>query len=167
MKPTENYVPSSQVEPLVIGKTWQEMEAGWTFRTGKRTITEADLIQFITWGGYNEALFFDASDAGRPRLVPAAMTYSLAEGLIIQTQVLNGTGLAFVGMELSVNNAVYVGDTLHVVVTTTESRATRKPGRGLVATRASVRNQRDEEVLVFTPVRLVRGEDHEEPNNDE
>ncbi|GAB1814493.1 FAS1-like dehydratase domain-containing protein [Mycobacterium sp. MUNTM1] len=162
---TDDIVPSSDFEPLTKGKTWQQMKPGWNFRTGARTVAEADLIQFITWAGFNEALFMDASHAGSRgytgRLVPGAMTYCLAEGLIVQSQVLNGTGLAFMGMELSVKKPVYVGDTIHAVVTTTDSRATSKPGRGVVATRVSVRNQRDEEVLVFTPVRLVRGDDSE------
>jgi acyl dehydratase len=163
---TEPYLPSAEVEPLVRGKTWEEMKAGTSFRTAKRTVTESDLIQFITWGGFNEALFFDASHAAAGgytgRLVPGAMVYCIAEGLIVQTNVLNGTGLAFMSMELSVKKPVYVGDTLHAIVTTTESRASSKPGRGVVTARVSVRNQHDEEVLVFTPVRLIRGADYQE-----
>jgi acyl dehydratase len=162
----DSYLRSSEVEPLARGKTWEEMKPGTSFRTATRTVTEADLIQFITWGGFNEALFFDASHAPASgytgRLVPGAMVYCIAEGLIIQTNVLNGTGLAFMSMELSVKKPVYVDDTLHAIVTTTESRASSKPGRGVVTARVSVRNQRDEEVLVFTPVRLIRGADYEE-----
>jgi acyl dehydratase len=166
MTATERFLSSSDVEPVTRGKTWEEMKPGTSFRTAKRTVTEADLIQFITWGGFNEALFFDASHAAAGgytgRLVPGAMTYCIAEGLIVQTHVLNGTGLAFMSMELSVKKPVYVGDTLHAIVTTTESRPSSKPGRGVVTARVSVRNQRDEEVLVFTPVRLIRGADYSE-----
>jgi acyl dehydratase len=157
--------PSADVEPLVRGRTWEEMVTGSAFRTAKRTVTEADLIQFITWGGFNEPLFYDethAADGGYTgRLVPGALTYCIAEGLILQTNVLNGTGLAFLHMELTVHRPVYVGDTLHAIVTTTESRPSSKPGRGVVTARVSVRNQRDDEVLVFTPVRLIRGRDFE------
>ncbi|MEU7811656.1 MaoC/PaaZ C-terminal domain-containing protein [Pseudonocardia sp. NPDC049154] len=166
MTTTEKPVPSSQVEPLVSGKTWEEMTEGSAFRTAKRTVTEADLIQFITWGGFNEPLFYDNSHAAAGgysgRLIPGAMIYCIAEGLILQTNVLNGTGLAFMHMELSVKRPVYVGDTLHAIVRTTESRASSKPGRGVVTAHVSVRNQRDEEVLVFTPVRLIRGKDFTE-----
>ncbi|BBZ14893.1 MaoC family dehydratase [Mycobacterium branderi] len=166
MTTADTHLRSSEVEPLVRGKTWEEMKPGTSFRTAKRTVTEADLVQFVTWGGFNEALFFDASHAAAGgytgRLVPGAMVYCIAEGLIIQTNVLNGTGLAFMSMELSVKKPVYVGDTLHAIVTTTESRATSKPGRGVVTATVSVRNQHDEEVLVFTPVRLIRGADYEE-----
>ena len=166
MTSTDEFLPSSAVEPLVRGKTWEEMKPGTSFRTATRTVTEADLIQFITWGGFNEPLFYDSSHAAAGgytgRLIPGAMIYCIAEGLILQTNVLNGTGLAFMSMELSVKKPVYVGDTLHAIVTTTESRASSKPGRGVVITTVSVRNQRDEEVLVFTPVRLIRGADYQE-----
>lgn len=157
------FVASADVEPLVRGKTWEQMVPGTSFRTGTRTVTEADLIQFITWAGFTEPLFFDAAqgaEASRPgRLVPAAMTYCIAEGLVIQTNAFNGTGLAFLSMELSARRPVYTGDTLHAVVTTTAARETSKPGRGLVTTRVSVRNHQDEEVLVYTPARLLRGAD--------
>ena len=166
MTTTEPLLPSADVEPLVRGKTWEEMTAGSSFKTAKRTVTEADLMTFINLGGFNEPLFYDASHAAaggyEGRLVPGAMIYCLAEGLILQTNVLNGTGLAFMHMELSVKRPVYVGDTLLAICTTTESRPSSKPGRGVVTARVSVRNQRDEEVLVFTPVRLIRGADFQE-----
>lgn len=157
---------SADVEPLVRGRTWEEMTAGSSFKTAKRTVTEADLMTFVNLGGFNEPLFYDASHAAaggyQGRLIPGAMIYCLAEGLILQTNVLNGTGLAFMHMELSVKRPVYVGDTLLAICTTTESRPSSKPGRGVVTAHVSVRNQRDEEVLVFTPVRLIRGADFTE-----
>ena len=160
------HLRSIDVEPLVRGRTWEEMTPGSVFRTARRTVTEADLIAFITWGGFNEPLFYDAAHAAaggyRGRLIPGAMIYCMAEGLILQTNVLNGTGLAFMHMELTVHRPVFVGDTLHALVRTDESRASSKPGRGVVTATVSVRNQRDEEVLVFSPVRLIRGRDYEQ-----
>ena len=148
---------------LAGGSTWEDMAVGQVFRTGARTITEADLVSFVTWGGFTEPLFLDASHAAAGgytgRLVPGALTYCIGEGLVLQTNVLNGTGLAFMSMELSVLGPVYVGDTIHTVVEVTESRPSSKPGRGVVTTRNTVRNQRGEDVLVYTPVRLIRGRD--------
>ncbi|OBG90480.1 acyl dehydratase [Mycobacterium sp. E3251] len=156
-------VPASTAEQathLHRGRTWDELPVGLSFRTGSRTVTEADFVQFVTWAGFTEPLFMDASDVlesnGR-RLVPAALTYSVAEGLLIQTLAFAGTGIAFLGMTLTARRPVYVGDTLHAVVTITESRATKKPDRGMVASTVSVRNQHGEEVLEYTPTRLVRG----------
>ncbi len=162
---SEPLTPSEDVNRLSQGRTWEEFPPGSSFRTLARTVTEADLIHFVTWAGFNESLFFEApagvTTGYEGRLIPAAMTYSIAEGLIIQTQAYSGTGLAFLGMELSVRQPVFVGDTLHAIVTTTEARPTSKPGRGLVTTNVSVRNQRDEEVLVFHPKRLMLGADNQ------
>jgi acyl dehydratase len=158
---TDAATPSSTIEPQASGRTFEETPVGFAFRTSRRTVTETDLVTFVNWGGFNEPLFRDVSGAGEAgytgRLVPAAMVYAFAEGLIMQTNVLHGTGLAFMRMELSVSLPVYVGDTLHAIVETTGSRPASKGNRGVVTSRVSVRNQRDEEVLVYTPVRLIRG----------
>jgi acyl dehydratase len=147
---------------LVQGRAWQDQPVGFRFSTPGRTVTEHDLMTFVTLGGFNEPLFMDAEYVAQHtpytgRLIPGALTYTLAEGLVIQTHVIHGTGIAFVHMDLDIKAPVYVGDTLHVEVEVTESRATSTGGRGLVTTCNSVRNQRDEEVLVYTPVRLLRG----------
>ena len=151
------------VPPLAVGRTWEEMTPGSAFRTASRTVTEFDLMNFITLFGFNEPLFTDAHHAASAgyagRLVPGALTYCVAEGLTIQSHVLHGTGLAFMHMELDVRRPVFVGDTLVVVVEVTESRPSSRAGCGVVTSRNTVFNQRDEEVLVYTPVRLIRGRD--------
>jgi acyl dehydratase len=151
--------PSDQALHLHRGRTWHELPVGLSFRTGSRTVTESDFVQFVTWAGFTEPLFMDASDvlaSNGHRLVPAALTYSVAEGLVIQTLAFAGTGIAFLGMTLTARRPVYVGDTLHAVVTITESRPTKQQDRGMVASTVSVRNQHCEEVLEYAPTRLVR-----------
>jgi acyl dehydratase len=161
-------VPDSHDDVPLLGQglTWEDMTAGSSFRTAARTITESDLMSFVHLAGFNEPLFYDARHAAAGgytgRLVPGALVYVLAEGLVIQTNVLHGTGLAFMHMDYSVKAPTYVGDTLHVVVTTTESRASSRPGRGVVTSRCAVFNQHGTEVAVFTPVRLIRGRDFKE-----
>jgi len=155
-------VADDVIEDFVQGRPWEDQPVGFTFRTPGRTVTEHDLMAFVTLCGFNEPLFMDARyvEEHTPytgRLVPAALTYALAEGLVIQTHVIHGTGIAFLHADVDVKAPVYVGDSLTVVVEVTESRPASKGGRGLVTTRNSVRNQRDEEVLVYTPVRLLRG----------
>ena len=148
---------------LSHGKTWQQMSAGLAFRTSARTVTEADLVNFIGMSGYTEPLFLDASHAAEGgytgRLVPGAMTFAIAEGLVLQTNVLHGTGIAFMHADMKVARPVYVGDTIHVTVVITESRQSRRPGRGIVTSRNAVVNTRGEEVLVYNPVRMIRGDD--------
>lgn len=150
------------VPSLVHGQTWEEMRPGSRFRTSARTITEADLVAFITCAGFTEPLFYDARHAAEGgysgRLVPGALVYAFAEGLVLQTNVLHGTGLAFMHMELDIKAPVFVGDTIAVVVEVTAARASSK-GRGVVHATNTVVNQRGETVMVFTPVRLIRGRD--------
>jgi acyl dehydratase len=153
----------SEAAPLARGLTFEEMVVGTVFSTAARTVTETDLVNFVSICGFNEPLFLDARHAQTAgyagRLVPGALIYCVGEGLVLQTLALHGTGLAFMHMELDVLRPVFVGDTLRCVVEITESRPSSRPGRGVVTSRNVVLNQRDEEVLVYTPVRLIRGKD--------
>ena len=153
----------SEQESSIQGQTWEQMTVGSVHRTAARTITETDLVNFITLFGFNEPLFWDARHAATAgysgRLVPGALTYCMAEGLVLQSHLLHGTGLAFMGMQLDTKKPVFVGDTLYARVEVLESRAASSGNRGVVTTRISVFNQNDEEVMVFVPVRLIRGAD--------
>jgi acyl dehydratase len=86
------------VPALLHGQTFGEMVPGSRFRTASRTITETDLVTFVTLTGMNEPLFYDeggsldANYAGR--LVPGALVFSYAEGLVMQTGAVHGTGMA-------------------------------------------------------------------------
>src|SRR5439155_6336183 len=120
---------------------------------------------FVSLAGFTEPLFMDARHAAEGgytgRLCPGALTFVLAEGLVLQTNALHGTGLAFMHMELDVRRPVYVGDTIEVVVEVTESRASSKAGRGIVSATNTVLNQNGDVVLVYTPIRMIRGSDFE------
>ena len=150
------------MDTLGLGLCWEDMPVGYQFKTIGRTITEPDLVNFINSVGMTEVLFTDQTyikkhaPQGR-RLVPGALVYSVAEGLILQA-TLQGTGLAFLGMELDVKGPTFVGDTIHVEVEVLESRPTSKdPKRGLVKTLNKVINDKNEIVSVYTPLRLAAG----------
>ncbi len=153
----------THVPTLVHGRTWEEMTPGFAFRTGARTITESDLVSFVSLTGASEPLFYDtrfATDHGYAgRLVPGMQTFCYAEGLVIQTGSIHGTGLAHLHCEIDIKGPVYVGDTISVLVEVTEQRATSKGGRGVITTRNTVFNQHGEAVMEYHPVRLTKGRD--------
>lgn len=161
--PPETATALAGVPHLATGLTWEEQPVGFRFRTFARTITETDLVSYTALSGFCGPLFYDARKAEAAgysgRLVPGLLTLALAEGLVVQTNVMAGTGMGFLGMQFDVRRACCVGDTIEVVVEVTASRATRTPGRGLVTTRNSVLNQHGDVVLEYHPVRLQRGKD--------
>src|SRR5215831_15793181 len=82
------------------GVVWQNISVGQRFRTFRRTVTETDLVNFISVTGMLEAIFIDATFEGaamKGRAVPAALTQGLIEGLLFQTMI-QGTGLALLEM---------------------------------------------------------------------
>lgn len=143
------------------GRTWDQFHVGETTATTARTVTEPDLVSFVSWFGFVERLFMEAGysevEGYAGRLVPAALTFSIAEGLTLQTGDLHGTGLAFLGADIRAVAPVYVGDTLTVKITVTEARASRTPGRGVVVTNNDVVNQTGQRVLQYRVIRMVRG----------
>lgn len=146
---------------LGTGFHWDELEVGARFRTYGRTITETDIINFVTGVGMLESLFLDSEyrrqhSAMEGHAAPALLTLSLAEGLTLNATG-QGTGLAFLNMEMTVQRPVLVGDTIHVEIEVLESRKTSKSERGLVRTRNRIVNQRGETVIEYTPQRLMAG----------
>ena len=150
----------SEMKTVGLGLAWDDLKKGDCFKTISRTVTETDLVNFINTTGMVEMLFTDAEYAKEHapqggRLVPGALAYCFAEGLIVQS-TLQHTGLAFLEMSFQVKGPTFVNDTLHVEVEVLESRATSKtPDRGVVKTRNSIVNQKGETVIVYEPVRLA------------
>lgn len=145
------------------GLYFEEFHTGMKFRTFSRTLTEADLVNFINATGFTEVLFTDTeflkhSSAIKGRVVPAAMVYSFSEGLC--TPVMQGTGLAFLGARIDVKAPTFVNDTIHVEGEVTESRRASKGERGLVRTMNRVLNQKGELVLTYDPLRMIKGKDY-------
>src|SRR5262249_41633509 len=155
-------IPREGVRMKLLGQGyyWDQLTIGETYRTFGRTITEADIVAFINCTGFLEVLFTDAefrasSSAIAGRVAPAALISSIAEGLAL-VGMAQGTGLAFLNMELDVKGPVLAGDTIHVQIEVTEIRPSSKHGRGLVRTRNSIVNQNGETVIVYTPLRLLK-----------
>src|SRR5438045_3315904 len=148
------------VEALpVVGRgfSFEDLRVGFRFRTHRRTISEADLAQFVNVTWLTEELFTVADDAGRAikgRAVPAALVYAFAEGLLLPT--MQDTGLAFLNATLDVKAPTLIGDTLHVEPEVIEHRLPSTADRGLVRFANRVVNQRGETVLEYNPLRLLQ-----------
>jgi acyl dehydratase len=143
------------------GLTFEAHTVGAVYRTLARTVSETDIVNFVNLGGFNEPLFMDMEYVAREslfkrRAAPGALTFSLSEGLIMQTGLIHGTGMAWLGGELKVVAPVLEGDTIRVEIEIIDKRETRKADRGIVTYRHRVLNQRDEVVLEAKIQRMIR-----------
>lgn len=141
------------------GYYWQDLEVGQRFTTFSRTITESDLVQFINVTGMLEAIFIDADFesgviTGRP--VPAALTYTIIEGLILQSMI-QGTGLASLEVHQVVKKPVRVNDSISATISIKSLRETSSGGKAVVVSEVDVMNQHGECVMTYTVTRLLAG----------
>ena len=143
------------------GVNFEEHAIGAVYRTLGRTVSETDIVNFVNLCGFNEPLFYDMEYVKREsvfgrRAAPGALTFALSEGLVMQTGLIHGTGMAWLGGEVRVAVPVLEGDTIRVEVVVVEKRETKKPDRGIVTYRHRVLNQRDEVVLELKVQRMIR-----------
>ena len=149
------------MQTLGLGFTWEQLSPGQKFRTLNRTVTEADLMMFVGVTGMVEVIFTDHTfgaekGAIQGRFVPAALTYSLIEGLLCQSMI-QGTGLAMLELKQQIKAPVRVGDTIHAEIEVTSVRPTSKGNRGIVVSTVAVKNQKDETVISYEATRMLAG----------
>ncbi|HKO15467.1 MAG TPA: phenylacetic acid degradation bifunctional protein PaaZ [Gemmatimonadaceae bacterium] len=152
---------SDRVHPF--RKYFEELEIGETLVTHRRTVTEADIVNFA---GISGDFFYAHMDdvAARDSLFERRVAHgyfvlSAAAGLFVDPAP--GPVLANYGLEnLRFVKPVYAGDTIHVQLTCKqktlkEDREGQIP-QGVVAWDVVVRNQHDEPVAAYTILTLVR-----------
>lgn len=141
------------------GFYWQDLTVGQRFHTFRRTVTETDIVNFISVTGMLETIFIDATYAqgaiqGRP--APGALTYGLIEGLIMQGMV-QGTGLALLEVNKKMLAPVVAGDTIWAEIEVTDIRPTSRHNRAIVMSAIEVRNQHGRPVMTYTATRMIAG----------
>lgn len=125
------------------------MPVGATWTTAGRTVTEADVVAFAGISGdfnpiHTDHAFAATTDFGGP-IAHGLLVLSMVTGLRMQSGLLTGTVIAFLGIDTWRFTApVRFGDTIRAEIEVIEARASQKPDRGLVRQRIRVLNQRDE-----------------------
>lgn len=140
---------------------WEDFPVGKSVRTSGVTVTESHLVQFAGLTGDWYPVHTDAAWAAKSpfgqRIAHGPLTFALAVGCMYQAQVYADAILAWLGAEkIRATLPVFIGDTIHVVATVTDSRAAKNPARGVVALDYSVRNQDEKEVMFLSLTMLMR-----------
>lgn len=140
---------------------FEDVEVGFRFETARRTVTEADLVNFAGVSGdfnplHSDKLFAERSIYGE-RIAQGALVLSMALGLRQRTGLFDGTLMGFLeirGWRFLL--PVRIGDTIRVVTEITEVRETSKPDRGIMVQRVDVLNQDDAVVQTGEFVSMLR-----------
>lgn len=132
------------------GKYFEEFEIGLEIQTSARTITETDLVNFAGLSGDFNFIHTDAHAAKETlfgqRVAHGMLVASIATGLAVQQGFIDGTTLAFRGLTWRFVKPVFIGDTVHVEVKVTATKAMARLGGGLVTFDTHVANQNGETV---------------------
>lgn len=132
------------------GLYYEDYEVGQRMITRGRTITEADLVNFAgLTGDYNpmhtDAEYMKGSAFGQ-RIAHGMLTLSYAVGQAYQLGFMEGTILAFRGLEMKFSLPVFIGDTLHVELTVKEKKDAARLGGGMVTLEVKIVNQQGKTV---------------------
>ena len=129
-------------------KYFEEFTPDMEFVTMGRTVTEADIVNFAGVSGYFNSIHTDAefckSTPFGERIAHGLLGLSIATGLIMQLGVMDGTVIAFTGLEWKFKNPVKIGDTIHAVGKVKQTKAMKALGGGFVVVELRVLNQRNE-----------------------
>ncbi len=143
------------------GLYFEEFQVGQKIVTAGRTIAESDIMEFAGLSGdYNQihtdAEFSKTTPFGQ-RVAHGLLGLSIASGLAMRTGVLEGTVIAF----REINNwkfvaPVFIGDTIHVEMEVTETKALPRIGGGSIVIALEVKKQTNETVMKGTWTALVK-----------
>ena len=153
--------PHDPVHPF--RKHFEELRIGETLTTAKRTVTEADVVNFANLSGDHFYAHQDDSVAKESifgkRVAHGYFVLSAAAGLFVDPEP--GPVLANYGLEnLRFTKPVFPGDTIQVKLTCKSKTAKETPPdgipQGVVAWDVNVTNQENELVATYTILTLVR-----------
>ncbi|MCC6799802.1 MAG: MaoC family dehydratase N-terminal domain-containing protein [Anaerolineae bacterium] len=127
------------------GLYFEQFEEGMALETQGRTITEADIVSFAGLSGDFNPMHTDAAYAAGTqfgqRVAHGLLGLSVASGLSYQLGFLDGTVLAFTGLEWKFRAPIVIGDTIRVQVKVTRKREMKAAGGGFVSFDVQVVNQ--------------------------
>jgi acyl dehydratase len=143
------------------GSYFEEFDRGYTVVSPARTITEHDVCAFAGLSGDYNPLHTDSEFAKDTvfgeRIAHGMLGLSAATGLAARLGFIDGTALAFLGLDWKFRKPILLGDTIHAVVSVTSLKPMPSMGGGIVGFDVRLVNQRDEVVQRGTWSILVRG----------
>ncbi len=130
------------------GKFFEDFQVGDEIVSPGRTITETDIVNFAALSGDWTALHTDVEYARQTpfgeRIAHGLLGLSVTSGLLIGLGFVEGTVIAFTGLDWRFKAPIKIGDTIHVVARIKQKKEMKAAGGGFLVIEARVLNQRDE-----------------------
>ncbi len=133
----------------MAGLYFEDFSVGQNISTVGRTISEDAIFTFAGLTGDYNQIHTDAAFAAKTqfgqRVAHGLLGLSVATGLIMRTGLLEGTVLAFREIQdWKFVKPIYIGDTVHAVLTVSETKALPRIGGGSLIALVELVNQNDE-----------------------
>lgn len=132
------------------GKYFEELELGQEIFTAARTITESDLVQFANLTGDTNPMHTDAEASKGTvfgeRIAHGMLGLSYTMGLLWPLGFMEGTVIAFMGLEAKFKAPIKIGDTIHAMAKVKQKKEMKAMGGGIVVLESRLYNQREEVV---------------------
>ena len=127
------------------GMYFSEYTVGQTFTTGRRTITEADVVAFAGLSGdfnplHTDAVFAASTRFGQ-RIAHGMLVVSVSTGLSQTLGIFEGTTMGLLEQKFVYKAPTFFGDTIHLELEVTHTKPTSKPGRGVVTFQSRIVKQ--------------------------
>lgn len=127
---------------------FEEMSEGLEIASPARTVTETDVVMFAGLSGDYNPLHTDAEFAREThfgqRIAHGLLGLSIASGLANRLGFIEGTAIAFMGLEWKFKAPILIGDTIAMTARVVRKRALPRLGGGVVVLAVAVKNQRGE-----------------------
>jgi itaconyl-CoA hydratase len=139
---------------MECNKYGDDFNVGDLYTTPSVTVTETHVVNWasLTMDHYplhTDAVYAAKSSFGE-RLAHGPLIFGLAVGLVYMAGIFGDSVIAWLGVDdMRMLKPVKFGDTITVVAEVIGKRTTSKPEKGVQIWRYSVKNQREETVLVF------------------
>ena len=145
------------------GKYFEDFDVGTELSTPGRTITEADIVNFAAYTGDTNPMHTDAEYAKTTlfgeRVAHGLLGLAYTAGLGWQQGFLEGTVIAFIGLEWKFKAPVKIGDTVHALIKVKQKKEMKAANGGLVVLELRLLNQRDEVTQLGEWTVLVKSRD--------
>ena len=148
----------------MTGRYFEDFSVGDRFETAGKTFSEGEMMDFAF--RYDPQRFHIDAEAAKDTIyggliASGIQTLAVTLRMIMQTGIYEGTGLGSPGIDgLKWCKPVYPGDTLRGVVEVLETRTSgSKLDRGYVTVRTDTLNQKDETVMTFVCMQIIKRRD--------